>query len=174
MALAVCLLLDDRSESAVRALWRRIEVAGVPSMLTHTHGHHVPHLTFASLLAYDLDAVRAALAALPVAPPLPLYFDGLGSFRRGRCWLAPAASAGLVVRQSAVVSALGPTGAVLHRNYRSGVWTPHLTLAPRAHLDDLRSVAALVYDVLPVRATATRAALIDTSTGEHHPLEHLV
>ncbi len=174
MALTVCLLLDDRSESAVRALWRRLEAAGVPSMLTHTHGHHVPHLTYASLLDYDLDAVGEALSALPVAAPLHLYFDALGSFRRSRCWLAPAVSPALAAQQSAVVAAVLPTGAVLHRHYRPGVWTPHLTLAPRLRLDDLPRVAAQVYDVLPLEATATRAALIDTSTGARHPLPHLI
>lgn len=174
MALAVCLLLDDRSASDVRSLWRRLEAAGVPSLLTHTHGRHVPHVTYASLLEYDVDAVREALAVLPVAAPLPLFFDALGSFRRSRCWLAPAASADLAARQQVVVAAVAPTGAVLHRHYRPGVWTPHLTLAPRLRLADLHSVAALVYDVLPLEATATRAALIDTSTGTHFPLPHLV
>lgn len=174
MALAVCLLLDDQADLAVRALWRRLEADGVPSMLTHTHGRHVPHLSYASLLGFDIDGVADALAALPVADPLPLHFDGLGSFRRSRCWLAPAAHARLAIQQAAVVAALGSTGAVLHRHYEPGVWTPHLTLAPRLHLDDLRSVAAQVYSVLPLRATATHAALIDTSTGERHRLPHLV
>lgn len=174
MALAVCLLLDDRSEAAVRALWRRLEAAGLPSMLTHTHGRHVPHLTYASLLAYDLDAVAGALAALPEAAPIPFYFDALGSFRRSRCWLAPAAIDRLAAQQSAVVAAVVSTGAVLHRHYQPGTWTPHVTLAPRLHLDDLPRVAALVYDILPLEATSARAALIDTSTGARFPLPHVV
>ncbi|HQR27708.1 MAG TPA: 2'-5' RNA ligase family protein [Nocardioides sp.] len=174
MALAVCLLLDDRADAAVRGLWRRLEEAGVPSMPSHTHGHHVPHLTYVSLLRYDLATVTDALAALPERPALPLYFDALGSFRRSRCWLAPAVTPGLAPRHEAVVSALLAVGAQLHRNYRPGVWTPHVTLAPRLHLDDLRTVAATVYDVLPLTATATRAALIDTSTGNRYPLPHLL
>ena len=174
MALAVRLLLDERSESAVRALWRRLEAAGVPSMLTHTHGLHVPHLTYASLLSYDVEAVGQALAELPACAPVRLYFDALGSFRRSRCWLAPAANAGLATQQSAVVAAVAPTGAVLHRHYEPGAWTPHLTLAPRLHLHDLPRVAGIVYDVLPLEATGTRAALIDTSTGARYPLPHLV
>jgi hypothetical protein len=174
MALAVCLLLDDRSDAAVRALWRRLENAGLPTMLTHTHGRHVPHVTYASLLTYDIEAVGEALAGLPVASPLPLYFDALGSFRRSRCWLAPATSPRLAAQQAAVVGALVPTGALLHRHYRPGMWTPHLTLAPRLHVHDLPTVATHVYDILPLEATATRTELIDTSTGARHSLPHLV
>lgn len=174
MAVAVCLLLDDRSDAAVRRLWQRLEDDGVPSLLTHTHGRHVPHLSYASLLRFEPGAAMEALGSLPPAPPLPLHFDGLGLFRRSRCWLAPAATPDLVSRQRAVLSALLATGAEVHRSYHAGVWIPHLTLAPRVHLSDVSSVAKAVYDVLPLSATATGVALVDTSTGEHTPLPHPV
>lgn len=174
MAVAVCLLLDDRSDAVVRRLWRRLEADGVPSLSTHTHRRHVPHLSYASLLRCEPDTVMRALSALPSAEPLPLHFDGLGTFRRSRCWLAPAANQDLVARQRAVLAAVLASGAQVHRSYLTGVWIPHLTLAPRAHLADLGTVAGAVYDVLPLTATGTRAALIDTATGEHLPLPHLV
>ena len=174
MAMAVCLLLDDRSEAAVRRLWQRLESDGVPSLLTHTHGRHVPHLSYASLLRGEVGPAISALSELPPAPPLPLHFDGLGLFRRSRCWLAPAATPDLVTRQQAVVAALVATGAEVHRSYLPGEWIPHLTLAPRLHLADLGRSAQAVYDVLPLSATATRVAIIDTRTGEHHPVPHLV
>ena len=172
MTLAVCLLLDARADAAVRRLWHRLEDAGVPPQLTPTHGLHVPHLTWAALRSYDLDAVRAALEALPEQPPLPLHLDAFGTFRRSRCWLAPAVSAPLVERQATVVAATAATGAELHRHYEPGSWVPHLTLAPRLHLHDLATVAALVYDVLPLAATGVSSALIDTSTGARYPLRH--
>lgn len=174
MALALSLLFDDRTEAVVRGLWRRLEEAGIPTLLTHTHGRHVPHLTYASLRSYDLPAVTEALLALEDRGPLELYFDALGTFRRSRCWLAPAASADLVERQATVVRAAESTGAELHRHYRPGAWMPHLTLAPRLHLADLPCVAGFVYDVLPFTATADRLALIETSTGERHVLPRLV
>ncbi len=172
MTLAVCLLLDERADAAVRGLWRRLEDSGVPTLLTHTHGHHVPHLTWAALRSYDLGAVQKALGALPAQPPLALHLDAFGTFRRSRCWLAPAVTASLVERQAAVVSAVAGTGADLHRHYAPGSWVPHLTLAPRLHLTDLATVAALVYDVLPIAAAGTSTVLIDTSTGARHPLPH--
>ena len=120
MSLSVCLLLDDRSDRAVRQLWRRLEDAGLTTLLSHTHGRHVPHLTLASLLSYDLDEVRAALTELPPREPTDLHLDALGMFRRSRCWLGPAASGEILDRQRAVVAAVETTGAQLHRNYRPG------------------------------------------------------
>lgn len=174
MALSVCLLLDDRTERTLRALWRRLEAAGVPTLLTHTHGHHLPHLTLASLLDYDLEAVRAALGTLAVQPPEPVVLDALGMFRRSRCWLGLAPTAAIVRRQQTVVEAVRAVGARVHRSYEPGAWVPHLTLAPRLHLDQLPVVARHVFEVLPVEATIERAALVHTTTGSVHPLPHLV
>lgn len=174
MALAVCLTLEERSDLVVRRLWDRLEAAGVRTLLSHTHGEHLPHLSYVSLRSYDLDAVRAALAALPEAPPLRLHFDGFGTFRRSRCWLAPAVDPDLVARQLRVVEAATSTGADLHHHYRPGLWLPHLTLAPRARLVDLPALAAQVYDVLPLVLTADAVSLVDTSTGAREVLPHLV
>jgi 2'-5' RNA ligase len=174
IALAVCLLLEERGDAAVRRLWRRLEELGVPTLLSHTHGRHVPHLTYASLRSYDLDEVRHVLTALPPREPLELRFDAFGTFRRSRCWLAPAVTAGLTQRQEAVAAVVASTGAELHRHYVPGDWVPHLTLAPRLHLNDLPTVAAAVYDVLPLVTVGTTVALVDTSTGMRHALPHLV
>lgn len=174
MSLAICLLIDDPADAAVRELWRRLEEAGVPSLASHTHGRHLPHLTLAALRTFDVTDVQRALSGLPVAGPTVLRLDALGTFRRSRCWLAPAASVDLVARQEAVVGAAVGTGADLHRHYRPGAWIPHLTLAPRLHTTDLPLVARIVYDVLPLTAVVTRAALIETTTGARHPLDHLV
>jgi 2'-5' RNA ligase len=174
MAMAVCLLLDASADATVRQIWSRLESAGVPTLLTHTHGRHVPHLSYASLRSCDLDEVTARLAELPERPPMTLHLDAFGTFRRSRCWLAPAVTADLAERHAAVVGALAAAGADLHRNYRLGEWIPHITLAPRLHLRDLPTVAGIVYDVLPIVATTQAAALIDTSTGRRHPLPHLV
>ncbi|RIQ36729.1 2'-5' RNA ligase family protein [Jiangella rhizosphaerae] len=172
MALAVCLLLDQRADAAVRRLWDRLEQRGIATLASHTHGRHVPHVSLAVLRRWDLDDVRATVEALPDAGPVPLRFDGLGTFRRGRSWLIPAVSAELVARQERVARALGDGGAELHHHYRPGAWIPHCSLAPRVHLADLGALAATVYDVLPLEAVADRAALIDSGTGEQWPLPH--
>ena len=174
MTLSVCLLLDPASQTRVRRLWDRLEEAGVRTLATHTHGRHVPHLTFASLLGADLDRVVDALVRLPARDPLAIRFDGLGMFPRSRCWLAPAVPGELLPRQAAAVEAARRGGAVVHRNYEPGTWLPHLTLAPRLHLDDLPTVARVCFEVLPLTAELDAAAVIDTATGAIHPLARLV
>ena len=166
MALAVCLLFDPRSERAVRALWDRLEEAGVPSLRSHTHGRHLPHVSYAVLRSWDLAAVSAALVTLGALAPVELTFDGIGLFRRGRAWLLAGAGAELVARQERVVEALAATGAELHRHYRPGRWLPHCSVAPRAPLAKLPVLAATVYDVLPLEARLDRVALVDSATGE--------
>jgi 2'-5' RNA ligase len=114
------------------------------------------------------------LSALAPAAPTTVQLDALGVFRRSRCWLQPGVSSALVARQEAVVAAVGTTGAVLHKHYRPGDWLPHVTLAPRLRLDQLPTVARLVFEVLPLTVTFSRAALVETSTGRVDDLPHLV
>jgi 2'-5' RNA ligase len=95
-------------------------------------------------------------------------------FRRSRCWLGLAPTSGLIDRQQAAVAAVRDAGARVHRSYEPGAWVPHLTLAPRLHLEQLAVVARHVFEVLPVEATIERAALVDTTTGTVHRLPHLV
>ncbi|MET9316448.1 2'-5' RNA ligase family protein [Kribbella sp. NPDC003505] len=170
MALAVCLLFDRRTDRLLRALWGRLEELGVPTLQTHTHGRHVPHLSLAVLREWDHDKVMKAAQPLLSDRPVDLFFDALGTFRRGRAWLAPAVGVDVLQLQAAVVSALGATDAELHRHYQPGRWVPHCTLAPRVPLVALPVLAAAVYDVLPLEATADRAALIDSGTGQIWPL----
>ena len=172
MALAVCLLFDRRSEQAIRALWDRIEEQGVGSLRSHTHGNHVPHMSYAVLRQWDLSAVTAALAGLHGAP-VDLSFDGVGLFRRGRTWLLAGVNADFVARQQRVVEAVVGAGADLHKHYRPGVWLPHCSVAPRATLAQLPVVVAAVMDVLPLRARLDRAALVNSATGEISPLAEL-
>jgi hypothetical protein len=173
MALAVCLLFDREAERALRGLWDRLEQRGVSTLRTHTHGLHHPHLSYAVLLDWDLDAVRVAVEALPSHGPFEITFDALGAFPRGRLSLVPAGPSDLVARQQAVVVALRTTGAVVHRHYDLGRWLPHCALVPRAHMAQLPVVASAVYDVLPLTARLTRAALINSTTGELWPLDVL-
>lgn len=173
VALAVCLLFDRRTERAIRALWDRLESIGVPSLGSHTHGRHVPHLSYAVLRTWDLAGVKAALGGLDTADPVELRFDGIGLFRRGRAWLLAGVATDLVTRQERVVAAVTATGAGLHKHYVPGTWLPHCSLAPRASLAQLPVLAAAVYDVLPLPARLDRAALIDSATGELWPLPRL-
>lgn len=170
MALAVCLLFDRKAEQAIRGLWERLESIGVPSLRSHTHGRHLPHLSYAVLRTWELAQVIDALATLQAGEPVRLTFDGIGLFRRGRAFLLAGVGVDLISRQERVVDAVIGTGADLHKHYLPGAWLPHCSLAPRAPLAQLPAVAATVYDVLPLPARLDRAALINSATGELWPL----
>jgi hypothetical protein len=170
VALAVCLLFDRRSDRAIRALWDRIEQRGVASLRSHTHGRHVPHLSYAVLRQWDQAAIAQALSGNGSGAAVELSFDGVGVFRRGRIWLVAGVSADVAQRQQRVVDLVTATGADLHKHYRPGVWLPHCSLAPRATLAQLPDVVATVMDVLPLRVTLDHAALVDSSTGTVNPL----
>ena len=173
VALAVCLLFDARTERALRLLWQRLEDTGVPTLLSHTHGQHVPHLSYAVLRQFDVEMVREAVEGLPDGGPVSLHFDALGLFRRSRAWLVPGVAASVLVRQERVVAVVQETGAELHLHYRPGFWVPHCSVAPRVRRESLATVAAAVYGILPLDAVADRAALVDSSTGQRWPLDRL-
>jgi len=55
-----------------------------PHLQTHTHGRRHPHLSYAVLLAGDLDDVRRTLSELLRGGPFSLSFHGTVTFPRGR------------------------------------------------------------------------------------------
>jgi hypothetical protein len=170
MALALCLLPDGRSDRLVRALWHRLEADGIPTLLTHTHGHHVPHLSYAVLLAWEPAAVRGALAGLADGGPVDVAVQGTVVFPRGRLALACAAPVTLAARQARAVEALRSTGATLHRHYEPGHWIPHLSVTTGVPGSRLQTVVDAVSDRLPLTLRCDRAALIDTSDGTTWPV----
>lgn len=174
MALAVCLLFDARSDRRVRELWSRVEDAGVPTLATHTHRRHHPHLSYAVLRSWDLDRVQEALHALPAAEPFTLSFHGTLAFPRGRAALAPAITPDVGVRHCRTVTALEATGAELHRHYRVGQWVPHVSVATRAPGARLATVVGLIADVLPLDVRVDRATLVDSATGQTWALPHIL
>jgi 2'-5' RNA ligase len=173
-SLSLCLLLDEPAEQAVRRLWRQLEDDGLPSLIGHTHGRHVPHLTLATVRDASVEEVLGAVAGLPEASPQRLTFQAFGSFTRSRCSLIPAVSADLVSRHERVATALLAAGARVHRHYLPTAWLPHLTIATRSQVETLPRIARRVYEVLPLTAVLERAAVVDTSTGEVHALPRLV
>ena len=173
-SLSLCLLLDERGDRAVRRLWRQLEDDGLPSLSGHTHGRHVPHLTLATLVDTSVDEVRRPLDGLPGGRPERVTFTALGTFTRSRCSLVPAVPTELLRRHDGVVAALLAAGTRVHHHYLPGEWLPHLTLATRCQAEALPRIARRVYEVLPLTAVLERAALVDTGSGEVHPLPRLV
>lgn len=170
MALAVCLLFDREGDRVIREIWTRLEGEGVPTLLTHTHGHHLPHLSYAVAVRWELSTVREWIAALPDAGGFPVEFHGMLAFSRGRTALAASVTADVARRQEVVAAAVEDAGADLHRHYARGAWVPHVSLATRAKEAQLPLVARAVSDALPLTVRVVSAALIDSGTGERWPL----
>lgn len=170
MALAVCALFDSGGDRLIRGLWARLEAAGVPSLETHTHGHHHPHMSYAVLREWDLDRVRDALGALPDGGPFTVNAQGTVAFPRGRAALAVAVPADVARRQEVVIATVLDAGAQLHKHYRPGLWIPHVSVATRAPGGLLPVAVTAISDALPVTLTVTSAALVDSGTGQTWPL----
>lgn len=170
MSLAVCLLFDPDAERAIRDLWSRLEDHGIPTLLSHTHGHHHAHLSYAVALEWDLTRVQEAIEGLGDRGGFSIDVQGMLAFTRGRAALAVSVTADVVRRQEQVVSALTRTGATVHRHYLPGAWMPHISLVTTKATGQLPLIARTVSAVLPLRAQVVAAALIDSSTGESSPL----
>jgi len=170
MSLAVCLLFDREGDRVIREIWTRLEGEGVSTLLTHTHGHHLPHLSYAVAVRWELTRVRERIGALPDAGGFPVEFHGMLAFSRGRAALAASVTADVAGRQEAVAAAVTGAGADLHRHYARGAWVPHVSLATRAKEAQLPLVARAVSDTLPLTVQVVGAALIDSGTGERWPL----
>lgn len=170
----MCLLFDRDTDRAVRHLWAQLEQRGIPTLLTHTHGDHVPHVSYAVYRTFDVDAVLATVGALPAGAPTTLRFDAVGLFRRRRGALIASSTVDLLERQEAVVAAGEAAGADLHRYYRPGQWVPHCSLSTGVRRRDMAAMTTAAFDILPLEATVASAALVDSSTGRRWPLPHLV
>jgi hypothetical protein len=173
VALAVCLLFDPDTDRAVRQLWAALEAAGIGTLLSHTHRHHVPHLSYAVLRTFDVEAVAEAVESLTAGPALDLRFEAVGLVTRGRGALLTPATPALLDRHQAVVGAVTNTGADLHWHYRPGRWIPHCSLTTGTSQELLPTAAVRAFDVLPINGRAVGAALIDSGTGQRWPLTTL-
>jgi hypothetical protein len=173
VALAVCLLFDPDTDRAIRRLWAALEDAGIGTLLSHTHRRHVPHLSYAVLRTFDVEAVAAVLGSLAGGPALDVRFDAVGLFTRGRGALLMPATQALLARQLAVVEAVTGTGADLHWHYWPGRWIPHCSLTTGTGQELMPTAAIRAFDVLPLEGLAVGAALIDSGTGQRWPLATL-
>jgi hypothetical protein len=133
----------------------------------------VPHLSYAVLRSFDVEAIAVAVEGLTGGAALEVRFNAVGLFPRGRAALLLPATQPLLVRQQAVVDAVTGAGADLHWHYLPGRWIPHCSLTTGTSRDLLSTAAVRAFDVLPLEGRAVGAALIDSGTGQRWPLANL-
>ena len=165
---ALVAFLDEVAEKEIRALWRRLQLAGVPS----GGQRFAPHVTFgagASIPAKARAAVRQELAMLTLPS---VWLSTLATFPNTKnvLMLAAVMDAEQLAVHSAVHDALAGKvrqPSVLHL---PGSWVPHCTLAQQITQAQLAIGIAALHPVTPIRATLGQVAVLDTATGAVEPL----
>ncbi|MEV7687733.1 2'-5' RNA ligase family protein [Streptomyces bungoensis] len=125
------LLLDEAADLSVRAAWRRLADAGLPSQARHRSPTNSPHLTLAT--CPELTApIRWELAGVAAALPLPVRFTGVVRFERPTSVLAWALGldSALVALHRQVWEAVASDSPpdALNPFHEPGRWSPHITL----------------------------------------------
>jgi len=153
VAEGVILLLDDRAERVVLGLWKALEDAGIPSLATHSHRRHQPHIT---LVVAD-RVVPGGVAAM-CGEPLQLVGPGVFGGDGGFLFLTVAPTRRLVEEQAVLESAC------------EGVWPdyrPHVTLAAGLTEEQLaEGVTVCRAGPLPVLASVREVSVADPDTGK--------
>lgn len=159
------LVCDDALDGAVRAVWRQLAAAGLPSLQTHPHPTNRPHLTVAT--AGELPPLAAALARLPIAVRLQglVFFDG----RAGMVAWRVLPDEALLRLHTDVWHALD--GLERNPQHAPGAWVPHVSLARRVAPEQRAAVSDLVGGaVAEGRLVAARS--YDTATRTVTALSH--
>ena len=175
MALAVELFFDAGADAAVRAMWRDLAAAGLPSLAVYGHGQHRPHVSlavFESLSPEGLDALRPVLAQAITGARLVLTLNSLGTFPgdEGVLFLGVAVSTGLLALHARAHAALAGQQAGLWPHYLPGYWLPHCTLAQGLDAEGTATAFRLLHGFRPIEPTVTSAGLTDAATGAVTPL----
>lgn len=169
MVAALEMYFDQAGERRLRTLWDALEEARVPTLGTHTHRRHRPHL---SLVAADELPPAAALAALDGfrVPDLPISFQHVGQFPGGVLWLGPTPTKELLALHADALSRMDAAGIAVWDLYRTGTWVPHCTLSMTARREAVARAVPLCCDVLPLHTTLTGAAIVDHTRGHFTPV----
>ena len=175
MAQGLVFLFDPETDAAVRALWARLEQAGVPSLATHTHRKHRPHVTFALASAIPpvtRDALRADLRQLSIPR---LWLNTLAAFAtiENVLMLAAVVDTELLAVHSAIHDILAGRVKQPSAYYLPGSWVPHCTLAEGIEPAQTAAGFAAVHPVEPIHATVTEIGVMDSRTGAVDPVVEL-
>ncbi len=132
MPYAVELFFDQRTDTAVRGLWKWLANEGISTYLASSDS--IPHISlggFDGLDTAQLMQITAHLNSIADnTAPFPLNFSGIEGFvNTGVIFLAPEVPPELTSIHNTFCGALGGLRDFLWPLYVPGVWVPHCTLA---------------------------------------------
>jgi 2'-5' RNA ligase len=159
---------DDTADAAVRALWQRLDQAGVPSLATATHRRHRPHVTFAiggTIPAPARKDLTTRLTRLAL-PRLWLYTLGTFPTSENVLFLGAVADAELLAVHDAVHDTLAGRVRDPWAYHLPGAWVPHCTLSQDIPPTGLAAGFAALHPIEPIRARIAQVGITDTRTGD--------
>ncbi|NRN66168.1 2'-5' RNA ligase [Kibdelosporangium sp. 4NS15] len=168
MAHTVAVFFDDEAERAVRALWRRLDQAGVPSLAKHPNGRWAPRVTFAAakqIPRRTRDLLKDELRTLAIPN---LWLSNLGTFpsTENVLMLGAVVDAELLAVHSAVHDVLAGRVQSPQAYWLPGSWTPHCTLTQGVEHHQLVEGFAALHPVDRIEARVEHVAIVDTQTAE--------
>ncbi|WP_305095257.1 2'-5' RNA ligase family protein [Prescottella sp. R16] len=143
MVQSVELLLSEELDVAVRAEWRRLTAAHLPSQGVIAAESNRPHVTLGVATAIP-DAVEDALARDLPSTPLPVRLGGVVVFGSRRLTLARLVvpTIELLTLQRIVYEIIADCPGV-PAHIVPGEWTPHVTLARRIPAPELGAAVSV-------------------------------
>lgn len=168
MSRGVVLWPDDDTTRAVTDVWAALEADGIPTLASHTHRRHRPHV---SLVVAD-DLVPASVLEVIGSVPgrsLRLLVNSPGVFPGGILFFTCVPNVALLEEQHRVHDLVAPMARGLWDHFAPGAWSPHLTNA--YDLSDAQVARALpvVLDHLPIEGWLTQGGVEDGDSGERWP-----
>jgi RNA 2',3'-cyclic 3'-phosphodiesterase len=129
MRLFVALDIPDDVRSAILAIAAKLRPPCQNARWVRIEGLHVTLKFIGETSSEKASAIMTALASIPLRPPIPIKFRGLGFFPNARrprvLWTGIEAGTDLAELAAAVETSLGELG--IPREERA--FSPHLTLA---------------------------------------------
>ena len=168
MSRGIVLWPDATLGASVREIWRELVAAGLPSLESHTHRLHQPHVSLVVAQHLDVEAASAAVGRVPVAP-IPCRVEMGGFFPGGVLLLPLVPNSELLAEQRRVSNALAdvPVGRWPHTV--PGSWSPHMTCAYGIEPHQAEAAMAIVLRHLPLSGHLTTGGVEDGTTGENWP-----
>ncbi len=169
MAHSLELLVDDALDGIIRAQWRTLAEAGLPSRANVAAPTNRPHVTLVAAPSIS-SSVDAALVPLAMRLPVPVRLGGLvvfgGHNRFVLARLVVASAEGLLIH-AATLRLAAVDDPFAHG--LPGEWTPHITLARRMTAEQVGTALAL----LPSAEPHGSASAIRRWDGDAHT-EHVL
>jgi len=164
----VVLWPDPSSSEAVSALWKELSAAGLPSLQTHTHRLHRPHVSM--VVAQELDVASTSLNVGPTPPvPIPFRVEMAGVFPGGVLVLPVVPSVELLAEQQRISTAIDDIAIGRWPFTWPGAWSPHMTCAYGLTGPQIDDALAIAFKYLPLVGHLSSGGIEDGSTGENWP-----